>query len=142
MGLGAHEEHVLDHAGLDHRARRGEAVDEARTLVADVEGGHELARVGEAQLGLKVDAVAGEAVLWGERGEHDHVEVGLLEAGTLEGHLGGVHGHVCRADAFRSEAAGMDTGAFLDPLVGGLDAVLACQIVVGDDPLGDVHAGA
>jgi hypothetical protein len=39
------------------------------------------------------------------------------------------------------EAAGLDAGALDDPLVGGFDAVGLDEVVVGDDPRGDVEAG-
>ncbi len=39
VNLGAHDEHVLERAALDHRARGGEGMEKARTLVADVERG-------------------------------------------------------------------------------------------------------
>jgi hypothetical protein len=143
VGLGADDEHMPGHAGADVGDRGREGVEEARALVADVEGGDELGVVtlAEAELLLQVDAAAGEGVLWGEGGEDDEVEVVGLELGLGEGGPGGLEGEVGGADAGVGEAAGLDAGALDDPVVGGLDAVVVDEVVVGDDPRGDVEAG-
>ena len=62
MRLGADHQHVLQRAGLDHGAGRGEPVEEAGALVADVHRGDELriVAVQHAQLALQEDARAGE----------------------------------------------------------------------------------
>src|SRR5690606_3824893 len=83
----------------------------------------------------------GEGVLGGEGGDDDEVEVVGRELGLAEGGAGGLEGHVGGAYAGVGEAAGLDARALDDPLVRGLDAVGVDEVVVGDDPRGDVEAG-
>jgi asparagine synthetase B (glutamine-hydrolysing) len=66
------------HAGAHVGDRGRQGVEEARALVAHVEGGHELGVVAlaQAELLLHVDAAAGERVLGREGGDDDEVEVG------------------------------------------------------------------
>jgi hypothetical protein len=81
-----------------------------------------------------------KGVVGRRRGADDEVDVGRRQAGVVEG----------RARSFQAEHRGrlvlgrdvalLDAGALHDPLVRGLDP--AGEIVVGDDPFGEVRAAA
>lgn len=71
-------------------------------------------------------------------GEDDGVDVGAVQEGVRDRLASGVDGHLHDALVAAGEAAGLDAGTGVDPLVGGVD-VLA-DLVVGDHTLGAIGA--
>lgn len=63
----------------------------------------------------------------------DRLNVLTGYTGCFESILGGTDGKVCYRLVFAGAVAGCDTGALLDPLVGGVDCLN--DVVVGDDDL-------
>src|SRR5262249_6677417 len=75
----------------------------------------------------------------GDRGDDDHVEVGHVEAGGLEGLPARGRGHVAGHLVVGREMAAPDAGALGDPGVGGVHDPL--QVEVRDHLAGRVVAG-
>ena len=65
--------------------------------------------------------------------DDDRLNVLTGYTGRFEGVLGGADGKVGYRLVFAGAVAGCDTGALLDPLVGGVDCLN--DVVVGDDDL-------
>ena len=137
------QQHVLHASGLDHARRDAQPVDEAAALVADVEGGDEgrAVALGEPEPILEVHRGPREVAVGRQRRQDDEIDVLLVEPGALDGHLRRGLGEVTREHALVGETTFLDAGAGTDPLVRGVDAVLGCELVVGDHSRRNVEAG-
>ena len=140
--FGADQEHVPVRAILDQGHGRAQAVQETGTLIAHVQTRNEAAHVAQTELALEVDAGTWKHLIRRESAEDDHVDVGLLQPGPLDGLFAGMHGQVGAGHALVRETTLLDATALLNPLVVGVDAIDRAQIVVGDDARRSEESGS
>ena len=81
-----------------------------------------------------------EGVVGGRGREHDQIEIAAAHAGAAERPLRGADGQIRGQLAVGGDPALADAGALADPLVGGIEP--GGQLVIGDDPLGQIGAAA
>lgn len=89
--------------------------------------------------GLHEAGGAGEEHVGRDRGADDQVDLLGLHAGILHGGQGGTRGHLAGHHLGTRDAALLDAGARLDPLVAGIDQLL--KIGIGHHPVRSVAAG-
>src|SRR5580765_6765161 len=134
MHFRSDEQNFLVLTGADPGVRDREAVDKSAALIAYVDGGN----VGEAELALQKDAVAGLEVIRRAGAVDDAVDVLRFEAGFVE--------RLFRCDAREADAgvpaidpvARLDAATLDDPLIRRVHDLR--EIVVGDETRGDVKA--
>ncbi len=113
VDLGADHQHLLVCADSYERIGDGEAINEARTLVAHVKG----ADAFKPKLLLQDAGGAGEEEVRIERREYDEVYFLEVDAGRLCGFLCRRHGQVCRTDAVLHISPFDDARPLTDPFV-------------------------
>src|SRR5205814_4086815 len=111
--LGAHQQDTAVLAGTDPRVGHRETINEARALVAHVDGGD----VGEAELALEEHAVAGLEVVGRAGAIHDAVQLAGPHARLRERLARGLGRETRASLAFRDRVAGLDAAALHDPFV-------------------------
>ena len=135
MDFGADEQDVLVLAGADPRVGDRQPINEPAALIAHVDGRN----VGEAELALQKDAVAGLKVVGGAGAVDDAIEVLRREARLGERLLRRLPRERDARIARVHPVARLDAAALHDPLVGRVHDLR--EIVVGDDARGDVKTG-
>ena len=121
---------------LDVGVRRRQGVDESAALGPDIEGGNGP----EAEPVLQQHAVAGREVIRRGGGQHDRVDVGVGEARRRDRGPARPFGKVDAGFSLAHPVPLADAGALGDPLVSGVHD--RREVVIGDDAIGDGHAGA
>ena len=123
-------------AGADELIGDAQGIDEARADRLDIEGGDAL----NPQPRLDDAGRAGKDLVRGRGGEDDEIDLPGLHPGRGHRGLGRRHSQVGAALALGDHVPLADASAAEDPLVRGVDDLL--QVLVGDDPLGQITAGA
>ncbi len=94
----------------------------------------------EAEPVLQQHPVAGCEVIRRGRGQHNGIDRVIAEAGRRQGDPAGALGKVDAGLTLAYPMPLADAGALRDPLIGGIHDHR--EVVIGDDAVGDGHAGA
>src|SRR6266536_2035433 len=135
MHFGTDEQDVLVLARADPRVGDRQTIDEAAALIAHVDGRN----VGEAELALQKDAVAGLKVVGGAGAVDDAVDVLRREARFGERLLRRLPRERDARIALVDPVARLDAAALHDPLVGRVHDLR--EVVVRNDARRDVKTG-
>ena len=133
-GLRADHQRGAGQAVLDQAVGHGHTVDKARAHGLQIESG---ALVHSERL-LHRRRRRRESLVRRGRRQHDQVEIGACEARVCQRPLCGLDREVRRELTLGRDMALLDSGALLDPLVGGIH--LLGQFVVGDDSFRQIGA--
>jgi hypothetical protein len=137
LPLGPHHQNVPIRARFNELVGYRQGVEEARTLVSDVERSHLSA--GNAEFALKQDATAGYEVIGTHRCKYNKIDFIGCYACPLKSNVGR-HGTHRRRGFFTgfSEPPFADTGTFFNP--GAVHSHIGRYFVVRDNALGQVVA--
>ena len=135
MHLTANDQHIAVHASTHELISYREGIDEARTLIAHIEGA--ATAIGNAKLALHEDSAPWEIVIGRKRRKYDEVDICRLNAGrrtcascSFCSHRGG------RLLRFGSVAPLFDPSTFTNPLIGRIHDLR--EVIVGNNAVGHV----
>ena len=122
------------HARLDVLVGKGNPVDKARALVADVDGPHGA----QAQVALYQHARPREVIIRAEGGKHHKIDIFGRQPGPFHSDPGRPDPHGSGGvDPGFGIAPLFDPGAFPDPGVAGIHELR--QFIIGDYPFGHIE---
>jgi len=135
MHLSANQEDAFVLPGANPGVRNRQAIDEAAALIADIDRGD----VGDPELALEEDAVAGLKMIGRAGAVDDAVEVFRFETGFVERFARRLarepHAGVTTVDPVPR----LDAAPLHDPFVRRVHHLR--EVVIGDDTRGDVKSG-